>query len=122
MSASDHLGLYAKGWTNGDANMILQAITNDYVLDDPNIGKISKESFSGYLDNMKATVKSLVGGILPDPFMEITDVVTSEENETLTAWCSWGIQGTNIKGAGFIKANSSGVFSEVLTYYTKLSS
>ena len=122
MSASDHLGLYAKGWTNGDVNMILQSITNDYILDDPNVGKVSKEKFSDYLDNMKATVKSLHGGNLPEPFMEITDVVTSEEDEIITAWCAWVVPETDIKGAGHIKVNASGVFSEVLTYYTKFAS
>ena len=120
MGASDQLGLYAEGWTNGDANLILQAVTNDYILDDPNVGNISKEKLPNYLDSMKETVKSLRGGSLPKPFMELTEVVTSEENETITAWCAWSVPDTNIKGAGLIKVNSSGVFSEVLTYYTTL--
>jgi len=120
MSTSDHLGNYAKGWTNGDANLILESITNDYILDDPNVGRISKEKFSDYLDDMKETVRSLSGGNLPKPFMELTEVVTSEENQIVTAWCAWSVPDTNIKGAGLIKVNSSGVYSEVLTYYTKL--
>ena len=121
MSAADHLGLYAKGWTSGEANTILQATTNDYILDDPNVGSISKEKFSDYLDNMKETVKSLHGGNLPEPFMELSEVVTSEDNGIITAWCAWSVPDTDIKGAGLIKVNSSGVFSEVLTYYTTLS-
>lgn len=120
MSASDHLGLYAEGWTKGDSNLILKAVSNDYILDDPNVGNISKEKFSSYLDSMKDTVKSLCNGNLPEPFMELTEVVTSEENEILTAWCAWSVPDTNIKGAGLIKVNSAGVFSEVLTYYTTL--
>ncbi len=120
MSASDHLGLYAQGWATGDADLVLQAITNDYVLDDPNTGKISKDKFQDYLSEMKETVKSLRDGDLPDPFMEITEVLTSEENDVTTAWCAWSIPGTPVKGAGLIKVNSSGVFSEILTYYTSL--
>lgn len=120
MNTSDYLGLYAKGWTHGDASTILQAVTNDYILDDPNIGNISKENFSTYLDDMKETVKSLRGGDLPEPFMDLTEVVTSEENGIVTAWCAWSVPDTSIKGAGLIKVNSSGVFSEVLTYYTAL--
>lgn len=120
MSALDHLGRYAEGWTKGDAGIVLQAITDDYILDDPNEGKISKDKFSNYLNEMKETVKSLCNGSLPEPFMEITEVLTSEENEITTAWCAWEIPGTDIKGAGLIKVNSSGVFSEVLTYYTTL--
>ena len=120
MSVLDHLGRYAEGWTKGDADIVLQAITNDYILDDPNEGKISKDKFSNYLNGMKETVKSLCNGSLPEPFMEITEVLTSEENGITTASCVWEIPGTNIKGAGLIKVNSSGVFSEVLTYYTAL--
>ena len=121
MSASDHLGRYAEGWTKGDADLVFQAITNEYILDDPNVGKISKDKFSEYLNEMKATVKTLCDGSLPEPFMELTEVLTSEESGITTAWCAWAIPGTNIKGAGLIKVNSSGVFSEVLTYYTTLS-
>ena len=122
MSASDQLGVYAEGWTNGDENLILQALTEDYILDDPNIGKISKEKFSDYLNNMKETVKSLNNGSLPEPFMSLSEVVTSEENGIITAWCAWSVPNTEIRGAGLIKVNSSGVFSEVLTYYTSLAS
>ena len=120
MGALDHLGRYAEGWSNGDVGLILQAITDDYILDDPNVGDISKDKFSDYLNEMKETVRTLCNGNIPQPFMELTEVLTSEENEITTASCAWAIPGTSIKGAGLIKVNSSGVFSEVLTYYTAL--
>ena len=120
MSASDHLGRYAEGWSKGDAELVLQAITDDYILDDPNAGRISKAMFSDYLDGMKQKAKTLCHGSLPEPFMRLTEVLTSEDNEVTTAWCAWEIPGTNIKGAGLIKVNSSGVFSEVLSYYAKV--
>ena len=120
MSTGDSLGIYAKGWSSGDGNLILKAITDDYILDDPNVGSISKENFVDYLNNMKNTVKSLCDGNLPDPFMQLSNIVTTEDNEILTAWCAWEIPNTQIKGAGLIKVNSNGVFSETLTYYTSL--
>ena len=120
MSTGDSLGIYAKGWSSGDENLILKAITDDYILDDPNVGSISKINFVDYLNNMKNTVKSLCDGNLPDPFMLLSNVVTTEDNEILTAWCAWEIPNTQIKGAGLIKVNSNGVFSETLTYYTSL--
>lgn len=119
MNATDHLGLYAEGWTNGDANLILQAVTDNYVFDDPNVGVISKSNFSEYLEEMKNTVRALRGGNLPEPFMELSEVVTTENNGTLTAWCWWVVPGTEIKGSGLIKVESSGVCSEVITYYAK---
>jgi hypothetical protein len=108
MSAADHLGTYAEGWTKGDADTILKAVSDDYTFDDPNAGKIAKSEFAGYLSGMKETVRSLRGGNLPDPFMALTEVVTHEEEGVLTA------------GSGLIKINAQGVRSEVITYYSKL--
>ncbi len=122
MNAADHLGLYAEGWSNGDTSLILQAVTDDYTFDDPNSGVISKSKFPEYLEEMKKTVMTLRGGNLPEPFMELTEVVTNENNGIITAWCWWNIPGTEIKGAGLIKVEASGVRSEVITYYTKLNS
>ena len=120
MSASEHLGTYAEGWTMGDAGLILKAAADNYTLDDPNAGVISKNEFANYLEGMKETVTSLREGTLPEPFMELSEVVTEEKEGVLTAWCWWAVPGTEIKGSGLIKVGSEGVQSEILTYYTKL--
>ena len=120
MSAADHLGTYADGWTKGDADRILEAVSDDFAFDDPNAGKIVKSEFGEYLSGMKETVKSIRGGDLPDPFMELSEVVTQESEGVLTAWCWWDVPGTEIKGSGLIKVGTDGVRSEVITYYTKL--
>jgi len=120
MSAAVHLGTYAEGWTKGDANTILNAVSDEYTFDDPNVGKIAKGGFAEYLAGMKETVRSLQGGNLPDPFMALTEVVTREEEGVLTAWCWWTVPGTEIQGSGLIKVGAEGVRSEVITYYAKL--
>jgi hypothetical protein len=120
MSAADHLGKYAEGWTKGDADMILSALSDDYTLDGPNTGKVAKRAFSEYLSKMKETVRTLRGGSLPQPFMDLTNVVTREDNGILTAWCWWVVPGTGIQGSGLIKVGPEGVRSEVLAYYAKL--
>jgi len=120
MSASEHLGTYAEGWAKGDAGLILKAAADNYTLDDPNAGVIPKNEFADYLEGMKETVTSLREGSLPEPFMELSEVVTEEKEGVLTAWCWWAVPGTQIKGSGLIKVGSEGVQSEVLTYYTKL--
>ncbi len=78
MSASEHLGTYAEGWTKGDAETILKAVDDGYTFDDPNAGVIPKNGFADYLVGMKETVSSLRGETLPEPFMEISEVVTEE--------------------------------------------
>ena len=120
MSASDHLGRYAEGWTKGDAKLILKAAADNYTLDDPNAGVIPKNEFADHLEGMKETVISLRDGTLPDPFMELSEVLTEEKEGVLTAWCWWAVPGTEIKGSGLIKVGPEGVQSEMLTYYTKL--
>lgn len=120
MSASEHLGTYAEGWTKGDADLILKVAADSYTFDDPNTGVISKNEFSSYLAGLKETVSSLRGGTQSETFMEISEVLTDEKEGILTAWCWWAIPGTEIKGSGLIKVGDDGVQSEVITYYTKL--
>jgi hypothetical protein len=120
MSAGEHLGTYAKGWTDGNAEMILKAVSVDYTFDDPNSGVIRKQDFARYLTELKDTVQRLRGGSLPTPFMELSEVLTQESGGVLTAWCWWVIPGTAIKGSGLIKVGAAGVRSEVIAYYTKL--
>ena len=120
MNAADHLGTYAEGWTKGDVEIILRAVTDDYTFDDPNAGTIPKGRLSDYLSGLKETVRSLRGGKLPEPFLALSEVVTREAEGVLTAWCWWAVPGTEIKGSGLIKVGSDGVRSEIITYYTKL--
>lgn len=120
MGAAEHLGVYAEGWTNGEADTILKATSANYTFNDPNSGVIPKKEFARYLAGLKETVKSLRGGSLPKPFMELSEVVTQENQGVITAWCWWAIPGTDIKGSGLIKVGADGVRSEVITYYSKL--
>jgi len=120
MSAAEHLGVYAQGWTNGEADTILKAVTANYTFDDPNAGIVRKKELAQYLAGLKEAVKALRGGSLPKPFMELTEVVTQENQGVMTAWCWWAVPGTDMKGSGLIKIGADGVRSEVITYYSKL--
>lgn len=120
MSAADHLVKYAEGWTKGDVSIILNAVSDDYVFDDPNAGKITKGALTEYLAGMKEAVRSLRGGSLPEPFLELTEIVTREDDGVITAWAWWNVPGTELMGSGLIKVGAEGVRSETITYYTKL--
>jgi hypothetical protein len=120
MSAADHLGTYAEGWMNGEADKIAGAVSDDFVFGDPNEGTIGKAGIAAHLAGMKEAVASLRSADYSGPLMELTEVTTSEDDGVLTAWCWWSIPGTTIQGSGLIKAGDSGVRSEKITYYTKL--
>lgn len=120
MGAAEHLGVYAEGWTTGEADTILKAAAENYTFDDPNAGVIPKKEFTRYLAGLKEQVKAARKGSLPKPFMELSEVVTQENQGVITAWCWWAIPGTDIKGSGLIKVGADGVRSEIITYHTKL--
>ncbi len=122
MSAQDHLNRYADGWSKGDLEIILSSVSNDYVFDDPNAGQITKEKLPTYMGQLKEIVSSLRGAESETQLMELSEVVSQEEGDGLTAWCWWEIPGTEMKGSGLIKVGPEGVRSERLTYYTKRSS
>lgn len=121
MNKADHLAAYAEGWTTGDNEKILSALADNYVLDDPNHGRVAKGEMSAYLDGMKATVSELRGGKEEAQFLALSEVLTGEQDGELTAWCWWTVPGTSIAGSGLIKVSDDGVVSERLTYYTALS-
>jgi hypothetical protein len=120
MGAAEHLVRYAEGWTNGDPESILMAVSDGYTFDDPNAGVIPKNDFLRYFAGLKETVKSLRGGSLPQPFMILSEVITQQALGVTTAWCWWSIPGTELKGGGLIKVGDGGVQSEVITYYSRL--
>ena len=52
--------------------------------------------------------------------IELSEIVTQQVGEILTAWAWWVVPGTPIQGAGLIKIGPNGVLFERLTFYTKL--
>jgi len=122
MSKADHLAVYAEGWTTGNADTLISALADTYVLDDPNHGRVTKGEMAGYLDGMKALVRELRGGKEEAQLISLTELALSEDGGLLTAWCWWSVPGTNIAGGGLIKVSDDGVVSERLTYYTALPS
>lgn len=120
LTAYGHLAAYSEGWINGDVDTVLPALAEDYLLDDPHFGRISKDGMPAYFEDLKAAVRDLRGGAEELPVMRIGEVVTREEGEILTVWLWWAVPGTSLEGAGLIKIAPAGVVSERLTYFTKL--
>ncbi|RTQ99863.1 nuclear transport factor 2 family protein [Halomonas nitroreducens] len=119
MNPAEYLSAYAQGWSRGDADMILQATAEGYTFDDPNAGHVTREAFSEYLVTLKEAIAAQCHGRIPEPFMELSEVLTQEEAGVLTASCWWAVPGTTLKGSGLIKVDANGVRSEVITYYAK---
>lgn len=120
MSAADHLGTYAEGWAYGNSDTILSATSEIFVFDDPNTGKATRSEFARAFADLKEAVATIRGADHEGPFMELSEVVTSDDGDELTASCWWEIPGTGLQGSGLIKVRNDGVVSERIAYYTKL--
>lgn len=120
MNAGDYLGRYAQGWTKGDVETILSAVSESFAFDDPNAGIIAREDFAEYMAGLREVVAVARGTEPSESFMELSEVVAQEADGELSASCWWAIPGTDIQGSGLIKVGSDGVKSERIAYYTKL--
>ena len=107
--------LLLEGWRKGDAQLILSAITDDFVYEDPVDGRFTRREFEAYLSEM------LEAGSPPGGFEAITDVVTVEKDGEETTWGWWKTQTDPVQeGAGLVKARPDGVYLERVTYFTPM--
>ena len=105
-----HVDLWFEGWRKGDARMVLSAVTDDFVHDDPVDGRFTRAEFAAYLEQLFADAT-------PKGFETITDVVRSEKGGEETAWGWWKSLSGPEEGAGLVKARPDGVYMERVAYY-----
>ena len=67
-----HVDLWLEGWRKGDAQMVLSAVSDDFVYEDALDGRFTKAKFAVYLEELFAAEST------PEGFETITDVVRSE--------------------------------------------
>jgi hypothetical protein len=114
---SSHLDTFLEGWRKGDAAMILRAVADDFVYDDPIDGRFSKAEFAAYLEELLARDAEASGADAGEDFETITDVVRELKDGEETLWAWW--KTPTEEGASVVKAGPDGVHSEKLTYYTR---
>ncbi len=108
-----HVELWLEGWRRGDAQMVMSAVTDDFVHDDPVDGRFTKDEFGAYLEDLFATEGT------PEGYEAITDVFTGERDGEETTWGWWRTLGAPYEGAGLVKARSDGVYLERVAYYAR---
>ena len=118
MQATDYLHKYLEGWRLGDGVLSLSATVSEFYYDDPNTGRITRDSFIGFVEYFKTGVAEMNGGRIGTPFLTYTDVVISEPDGI--CWCWWQATGSELQGAALIKFGSDGVMSEKIGYFSKL--
>lgn len=119
-SKADHLQNYLAAWRKGDVDLVLAALADSFVLHDPDYGTIPKAEYRQYFANLRKAIEAAGGNQPNQAFRESTDVVTSEEGDSLIAWMHWRFPGTEIEGASFSRIGAGGILSQQLFYKAPL--
>jgi len=114
---SEHLDVYKEGWRRGDAQMIVEATTDDFIYDHPIDGRITKADLGPYLERLFAEYEPLPGSDGEGRFEAHSEEVTLEKDGEVTAWNWWAT--AKAEGAALKKARPDGVFLERLTYFAR---
>jgi hypothetical protein len=114
-----HLNAFLEGWRKGDAGLILGAVADDFIYDDPIDGRFTKAEFAAYLEDLFGLRDGTPGASTDEDFETITDLtVVEEEDGSETAW-GWWKATTGEEGAGLVKVGPDGVHSEKVAYYSR---
>ena len=120
MNIQEYIASYAEGWTLGDSDKIMSAVSPSMVLDDPNVGKITRDALPDYIAGLKNAVAELRAGITHDTLMEMSEIVIKDDETPVSIWAWFTIPGTALAGSALIKVADDGVIEERLAYYTSL--
>jgi hypothetical protein len=120
MSIQDTIAAYAEGWTLGDSEKIMSAVSPDIVLDDPNVGKINYDALPDYIAGLKNAVAELRAGEAHDKLMDMSEIVIKDDETPVLIWAWFTIPGTALAGSALIKVADEGVIEERMAYYTSL--
>lgn len=120
MAIQDFIAAYAEGWTLGDSAKIMSAVAPSMVLDDPNVGKITRDALPDYIAGLKGAVAELRAGAAEEKLMDMTEVVIKDDESPVSIWAWFTVPGTAIAGSALIKVAEEGVLEERIAYYTSL--
>jgi hypothetical protein len=115
----DYLTAYCEGWSKGDADMIRSAVADDYVWDDPEAGRVSKDGLGTFLPEFVETIDGLRDGCPSTSYLILSDFTTNRVRITTTVWCCFAVPGTGIRGISQIRLGDNGVISEHRAYRTR---
>jgi hypothetical protein len=82
---NERLDAYKEGWRTGNAAMILQAVADDFVYDDPVDGRFTKVEFGAYLEKLFASDEAASDATGDEGFEAITEGVVQEKDGEVTA-------------------------------------
>jgi hypothetical protein len=120
MDMTDRIESYLRGWTTGDASLLLKQTAESFFFDDPNRGRILRSDYESYVSEIKSEANEFRAGRRFENFENLSDIVVKENDDrTTTVWFWWEIAGTPIEGSSLVRIGEAGVLSETICYYGK---
>jgi hypothetical protein len=113
-----YLSAYGAGWAQGDPDMIRAAVADDYLWDDPEEGRVSKEELGIVLSRMKEKIDGLRDAGVSASYLTLSDPVVDSSRQITTIWWCFAVPGTGIRGLSQIRVGDHGVISEHRSYRT----
>ena len=108
--------LYIQGWYELDANKLIQAVTDDFLFDDPaEPAPISKADLGDYMRRWDVRTRRLGA----DNLWILADEVRQDRDGILTDWEWWELPGSPLKGMALVKTSDQGVLLERITYFDR---
>ena len=108
--------LYIQGWCELDANKLIQAVTDDFLFDDPaEPAPIGKADLGDYMRRWDVRTRRLGA----DNLWILADEVRQDRDGILTDWEWWELPGSPLKGMALVKTSDQGVLLERITYFDR---
>ena len=108
--------LYIQGWYELDANKLIQAVTDDFLFDDPAApAPIGKAALGDYMRRWDVRTRRLGA----DNLWILADEVRQDRDGILTDWEWWELPGSPLKGMALVKTSDQGVLLERITYFDR---
>ncbi len=110
----EHLNAYVEGARSMNAKLVLSALAEGFVFDDPALPEpVTKATMVDYMSSWEEKTKALSGNWRYENF----DEVVQDRDGVLLRWKWWRFTGTNIQGSALTKTTDDGMVYERIAYY-----
>ena len=110
----DHLAAYVEGWRAMDADLVLSALADGFVFDDPaHCEPVTKSTMTAYMSSWNERTEALSGSWRYENSHEVVE----DRDGVLLRWKWWHFAGTDIQGSALTKTSDEGMLFERIAYY-----
>lgn len=107
-----HLAAYIVAWNNADIDLALSVLSENFTVEDPDYGVISREQYPAYFDRLRRAVANAGGARRGRPYLESEAIALHHGPDESTGWLHWTFPGTPFEGVSRLRIGDEGLLSE----------